>query len=226
MMVNNALVAPLLRKVLINMSDSYSDRVLAFAGIVQACQCAQQIAKTGMVDTDSLTCCIHSVFVVDASNCHEIYNQGDQLQRGLQKVIDLLTLDGNTDRNELMRYVIMAIQLERNLNKKKNVLNEIAAGISKAQQQSEHFSMLHTNVLASLAGLYSDTLSKLKPRIMINGEAMHLTNPDNANKIRSLLLAAVRGAVLWRQSGGSRLQLLFSRKRYLAESKELIKTLN
>jgi len=208
------------------MSDSYSDRVLAFAGIVQACQCAQQIAKTGMVDTDSLTACIHSVFVVDAKNCHEIFNSGDQLQRGLKYTEELLTMSGNTERNELMRYIISIIQLERSLNKNTAMLTDISEGISKAHQQSEHFSMLHSNVLASLAGLYSDTISTLKPRIMINGEEMHLTHPDNTNKIRSLLLAAIRAAVLWRQSGGSRLQLLFSRKRYLTESKKLLKNLN
>lgn len=205
------------------MAKSYSDRVLAFAGIVQACQCAQQIARTGMVDTDALTTCIHSIFVTYADNCRDVFNAGDHLSRGLKYTEELLTLSGNTERNELMRYIIAIIQLERTLNKNPAVLDEIAAGISKAQIQSEHFSMLHSNVIASLAGLYSDTLSKLKPRIMINGEQMHLTHPDNANKIRSLLLAAVRSAVLWRQSGGSRLQLLFARKHYLNESKRLIK---
>ena len=208
------------------MTHLYSDRVLAFAGIVQACQCAQQIAKTGIVDTDSLTACVHSIFVIDAKNCHDIFNAGDQLRRGLKCTEALLSKSGNADRNELMRYIISIIQLERSLNKNPAMLAEVSNGISKAQQQSEHFSMLHNNVLASLAGLYSDTLSTLKPRIMINGEEMHLTHPDNANKIRSLLLAAIRSAVLWRQSGGSRLQLLFSRKRYLTESKKLIENLN
>jgi len=225
-MDNNVLAALLLQKVLINMTDSYSDRVLAFAGIVQACQNAQQIAKTGMVDTEALTTSIHSVFMIEAEHCQDIFNAGDHLHRGLQCTKDLLTLSGDSERNELMRYIIGIIQLERNLHKKPAVLTDVANGIAKAQQQSEHFSMLHTNVLASLAGLYSDTLSKLKPRIMINGEQMHLTNPDNANKIRSCLLAAVRAAVLWRQSGGSRLQLLFSRKRYLTESKRLLNALN
>ena len=208
------------------MTNSYSDRVLAFAGIVQACQCAQQIAKTGMVDSDALTCSIHSIFVTDADNCFDIFDQGDHLLRGLKITGELLTRSGNSERNELMRYIIAVIQLERSLHKKPAVLEQIAHGISKAQQQSEHFSTLHTNVIASLAGLYSDTLSQLKPRIMINGEQIHLSNPDNASKIRSLLLAAVRAAVLWRQSGGSRLQLLFARKRYLTESKRLLDKLN
>jgi high frequency lysogenization protein len=36
-----------------------------------------------------------------------------------------------------------------------------------------------------------------------------------ANRIRACLLAGVRAARLWRQVGGSRWQLIFSRGRYL-----------
>lgn len=208
------------------MDNTYSDRVLAFAGIVQACRCAQQIAHTGMVDTDAVTTCINSILIVDADNCNDIFNAGDKLHLGLQYSIELLSHSGNAERNEAMRMVISVIQLERTLSKKTTTLNEISTGIEKTTEQSEHFSLLHANVLASLAGVYSDTLSVLKPKIMVNGEEMHLTNPVNTNKIRSLLLAAVRAAVLWRQSGGTRWQLLFYRKRYLRESKKLLENLN
>jgi len=208
------------------MSSIYSDRVLAFAGIVQACRCVQLIANTGMVETNAITASIHSILITDAEQCSEIFNQGDQLRTGLDYAIELFSNNGNTERNEVMRLVIGIIQLERTLNKNPAALDKISKGIEKSAEQSEHFSLLHANVLASLAGIYSDTLSVLKPRIMVNGEEIHLTNPVNINKIRSLLLAAVRAAVLWRQSGGSRLQLLFFRKRYLSESKQLLERLN
>jgi len=208
------------------MSDSYSDRVLAFAGIVQACRCVQRIASTGLNDIDAFTTSIHSVFVTDAENIRDIFNAGDQLASGLRYSTELFSLAGNTERNELMRYVIGVIQLERTLHKNPAALEQVSVGIDKARVQCEHFSLLHSNILASLAGLYSDTLSKLKPRIMVNGQQMHLGNPENINKIRSLLLAAIRSAVLWRQSGGSRLQLLFSRKRYLSEANQLLKDMN
>jgi high frequency lysogenization protein len=45
----------------------------------------------------------------------------------------------------------------------------------------------------------------LSPRIMVNGDPAHLNNPENANRIRALLLAGIRAAMLWRQSGGGRL---------------------
>lgn len=208
------------------MIHHYPDRVLAFAGIVQACRCVQQVATTGMVETTALTASIQSIFIVDADNCKDIFNAGDKLHTGLKYSIELFNHAGNMERNEVMRMVVSVIQLERTLSKKPSALDEISAGIKKATEQSEHFSLLHANVLASLAGIYSDTLSVLKPKIMVNGEEMHLTNPINTNKIRSLLFAAVRAAVLWRQSGGSRWQLLFNRKRYLRESKTLLENLN
>lgn len=203
------------------MSACYSDRVLAFAGIVQACQCAQHIARSGMADTAALTTCINSLFIIDADNCREVFQAGDQLQSGILTSIELLSRSADKERNELMRYIISVIQLERTVHKQPQMLQQVSAGISRAQQQIEHFSLLHTNVLASLADLYAGTLSTLKPRIMINGDEMLLTHPDNINKIRCCLLAAIRSAVLWRQTGGSRLQLLFSRKRYLDTLKTL-----
>ena len=50
---------------------------------------------------------------------------------------------------------------------------------------------------------------------MVQGEQNFLTNGDTTSKIRTLLFAGIRAAVLWRQLGGSRLKLFFSRKKFL-----------
>jgi len=207
------------------MSDSYNDRVMAFAGILQACHCVQQLARTGMTDSDAMTTSINSIFITDADRTRDIYVSGDQLRSGIQFGIDILSNTRNDSTIEVMQYVISVIQLERTLSKHPDVRDQLATGIEKARGQTEHFAVMHANIMASLAGLYSDTLSNLKPRVMVNGEPALLDNTDNVNKIRSLLLAAVRSAVLWRQLGGSRLQLLFSRKRYLAEIKKLLSSI-
>jgi high frequency lysogenization protein len=39
------------------------------------------------------------------------------------------------------------------------------------------------------------------------------------------LLAGIRSAVLWRQLGGTRFQLLFSRKRIVSDAEELLELL-
>jgi high frequency lysogenization protein len=44
------------------------------------------------------------------------------------------------------------------------------------------------------------------------GDYQHLQQPRIANQIRTLLFAAVRSAVLWRQLGGSRLKVFLKRR--------------
>jgi len=70
----------------------------------------------------------------------------------------------------------------------------------------------HPDVLANLGGLYADTISHLKPRVMVQGNPHYLGQAGVVAEIRALLLAAVRSAVLWRQLGGSYWDFLFSRK--------------
>ena len=67
---------------------------------------------------------------------------------------------------------------------------------------------------ARLAQLYAETLSRLHPRVMVEGNQAFLQQAARQNDIRALLLAAVRAAVLWRQLGGTQWRLLFRRKQY------------
>jgi high frequency lysogenization protein len=53
---------------------------------------------------------------------------------------------------------------------------------------------------------------------MVNGEHGHLSNPLIAARVRAALFAGIRSAFLWHQLGGSRWQLLFSRKKIANEA--------
>lgn len=80
------------------------------------------------------------------------------------------------------------------------------------RQATERGDSGHPDVLASLGSLYADTISHLKPRVMVQGNPHYLGQAGVVAEIRALLLAAVRSAVLWRQLGGSYWDFLFSRK--------------
>ncbi|KPU83108.1 lysogenization regulator, partial [Psychromonas sp. PRT-SC03] len=71
------------------------------------------------------------------------------------------------------------------------------------------------NILSSLNLIYKDLISDLGPKIQVNGSPSCLQQERTQHKIRALLLAGVRSAVLWRQIGGKRRQLLSSRKAML-----------
>ncbi len=94
-------------------------------------------------------------------------------------------------------------------------MNIIKAGINRANMQVNLFSLVHDNVMANLASTYIDTLSTFTFRIQVTGSQCYLANPNIANKTRALLLAGIRSAVLWKQLGGSRLQLFFKKNTFL-----------
>lgn len=208
------------------MQYSNYDKTLALAGIFQAARLVQQIARTGMVDQDVFAASIKSVFRIDAANPEDVYGGAQNILSGCRTLLNQLGGGESRDSNqeiEVTKYVITIMVLERKLAKHPELLQKIGAGIEKATAQSEHFSMTHDNVIASLADVYAETISTLRPRIMVNGEHNHLSNQDNANKIRALLLAAMRSAVLWRQCGGTRWQIMFKRKTFTDEAERILK---
>ena len=60
---------------------------------------------------------------------------------------------------------------------------------------------------------------------MVNGEQTYLGRTDIVNKIRALLLAGLRSAMLWKQCGGTRWKFLFFRKKLQLEIENLLKQL-
>ena len=200
---------------------SESDRILALAGVFQGAALAQQIGRKGLCDSQAMEASIYSLFQIDAADVPAVY--GDLA--GLRSGLDLLCrqFEGGTSRDlELTRHVIALLALERKLAGRSEMLEHIGQGLTRAGERLQHFPMLHANILSQLAEIYSDTISQIPPRIMIRGEVLHLQNPDNQNKIRSLLLAGIRSAMLWHQLGGRRRQILFGRRRIQQQARVLL----
>jgi high frequency lysogenization protein len=199
------------------------DRLIALAGLYQAALCVRRIAKQGTVNTDFMQPCIYSLFQTDAQSAGEIFGERGSLLPGVKELVTQLS--GRQHRDlDLTRYVVVLLKLERVLAGRRVMVGNIADGLEEARGKLEHFPMLHTNVLAHLADLYSRTVSQLQPRIMVRGEPVYLQNPDNQNRIRALLLAGIRAAWLWRQVGGSRWKILFGRRRLLDSAHSYLRT--
>jgi high frequency lysogenization protein len=193
------------------------DRLIALAGIYQAALCVKQVARQGNVDTDAMEPCVYSLFQTDAASVPEIFGKPGSLSAGVSELQGQLT--GRRARElELTRYVIALLKLERVLSDRAQMVATISAGIAEARTKLDHFPMLHPNLLAHLADVYSRTVSRLQPRVMVQGDPRYLQIPDNQNRIRALLLAGIRAAWLWRQVGGSRWKILLGRKQLLASA--------
>lgn len=204
------------------MSKTITDRTLALAGLFQAVSLVAQTARRGMVEQAPFEAVIRSLFVLNADATVDIYGDLSALRHGLQVL--QRQLGGNAEERDLdlTRYALALLTLERKLSARKDLLATITEGLQKAERQRDHFHTTHDTVIAALADIYVNTVSTLQPRIMVTGEHGHLQNPDTANRVRALLLAGMRAAVLWSQSGGGRLQLLFKRKAFLTETQRLL----
>ena len=197
------------------------EQTIALAGIFQSCRQMQQLSNSGQIDSFNMNTAVKAIINTEPQNALEIFQDIANIRDGLDLIQQQLG-SAKTERDiELTRYSIGILFLATKLLKKPNMLQKLSDGIEKAQDQIEHFGIDHTNIHASLGGLYSDTISTLNPRIMVSGEPTILNNPDTANKVRTLLLCAIRSAVLWLQLGGSRWQLLFKRKKIVSSAKAL-----
>lgn len=194
------------------MSKNWQDLTLALAGIFQATNLVEQVAKSGYLPPDAFKCSVESVFDLNPPNTLAVYGGNiENLRTGLEVMRELLRANSQKHR-ETLRYALGVLHLQKKLAGRRDMLNVIGSRIAQAAQQAEHFSSTHDNVIANLATLYSETLSTFRFRIQVNGDYNYLQQQRIANQIRALLLSAVRSAMLWRQLGGNRWQLLFYRK--------------
>jgi len=204
------------------MPHSLNDRVLTFAGIFQAAELVRRTATQGRKIDNDIETCISSLFKTDVESVEEIYQHSSHLRLGLSTLIAQIDRDSGRRDNEITRYVITLLHLEKKLSQRQDLLDSIADGIKNASAQVTYFSLTHESVIASLADLYQNTISTLSPKIIVSGEPGLLQDPDNANLIRALLLCGIRSAMAWRQCGGSRWALLFKRQAILSEAKNIL----
>ncbi|MBW9257530.1 MAG: high frequency lysogenization protein HflD [Candidatus Thiodiazotropha sp. (ex. Lucinisca nassula)] len=198
-----------------------SDRVIALSGVFQAAGLVQQVARKGLISTEKISTSINSLFQLEANSVVDVYGTLEDIAPGLKLTYKQLSASDTRD-DELTRYVLSLIQLERKLSKHRQRLDKIRAGITETAARLIHFPATHSNILGALADIYAENISTLKPRIMVSGETIYLQNSDNVNRIRALLLSGIRSAMLWRQTGGRRRQLLFSRSNYIDNCKTLL----
>lgn len=198
------------------MSNVWRDRTLALAGLCQALHSVQQIAREGSASTDAVAVSLSSVFKMNPKSVEEVYGSVEGLLPGLRVLTQQLDRKRRRTDPELLRYTLNVLHVEQRLKKRPQIMSKIGEQIKQIEQETENFSPTHPQAIARLAETYLHTVSTISPRIQVRGEETHLKQAENIERIRALLLAAIRSTVLWRHRGGNRFHLLFQ-SRYLLQ---------
>jgi high frequency lysogenization protein len=195
---------------------------MALAGIFQATRLVKQLAWEGSVESYPFQCSLRSLLKLDAESVADVYGEIACINEGLTVLRGQLGGDSQSRDLEITRYAATLLHLERKLSNEPSMLATLKQGIAAAQTQLEHFSIDHINIVSRFASLYQETISTLTPRVMVNGDQHRLNDNDTASRIRAMLLAGIRSAVLWRQCGGSRWKLILGRGALVRAAEEML----
>lgn len=199
--------------------NSMDQRALALAGLLQALRQVRRVAETGSTEGAPLATCIESLFRIDAEDAEAVYGGAASVRDGARLLVQVL--EGQPPDPALPRLAFTVLQLERRFVGTPRAVQAVRAGLEDAGRQYQHWGAQHPAVLARLGELYAQTLSHLRPRVMVSGNPAYLGQPTVVAEIRALLLAALRSAVLWRQLGGSWWDLALRRRALAASARRI-----
>ena len=196
-------------------------QVLALAGMFQAAVVVDELAFSGKLDNQAFEASLNSLFTFDAHSAQEIFGGLDSLQRGFRALEDYLGGELRGSSRNIAHYVLSMMKLAPRLTADEALADQLLQRLRSIERHGNEFEMSQSAVVLKIGGLYQDSISRLNPRIMVAGEANFLQNAENAARVRTLLLAGIRAAVLWRQLGGSKWKLLLGRKKYVTLAREM-----
>jgi len=196
------------------------NQTLALAAMFQAATLVDELALHGNCDADAFDCSFNSLFTIDANTTREALGDINCLTRGFSAMADYLGGENRSPGRNIAYYLLSMLKISYQVLRNEGLADELLTGLQRIDSSSTEFNMSRASVINKIDGLYQDCISSLSPRIIVRGEQNYLRNNDTAAKIRALLLAGIRAAVLWQQLGGSRWKLFWSRKKYVTTAKK------
>jgi len=199
-----------------------SDRIMALSGLFQATELVRQAANHGTWSGYSADTCLESLLAIEADSVDEIFGGASRLRLGAETLISVL--QGDRRYMESLSYAVSLLQLETRFRKQTSMQAHIGAELVPIAEIDDGTEIHEIKDLQAkkIAALYTQTISTLSPRIVVNGRPQHLQVERTVNWIRTLLFAGLRSAVLWRQLGGGRFSLLFGRRKMLEQVQSLL----
>ncbi len=198
------------------------ERTLALAGLFQATELVRQAANHGTWSGYAASSSLHSLFQLESDSIADIYGGIPKVRLGTETM--LAVLQGDNHYTDTLRYAVGLLQIEKKFRRDAPLQEKVGnrlLEISRAGQELE----LHEreDIQAhDISSLYSETISHISPRIVVNGKPQYLKNERTVDWIRTLLLAGLRSAMLWSQLGGGRFELMFGRKKIMKEAESLL----
>ena len=198
------------------------DRNIALAGVFQATELVRQAASHGTWSGYAATSSLNSLFVLEAGSTPDIYGGTDRMRLGVETM--LAVLQGEQRYADVLRYTVGLLQIEKKFRRSAGLQDEIGRRLLEISGQGAELDQHEREDLQAheISELYSETISRLSPRIVVSGKPQYLKNQRTVDWVRTLLLAGLRSAMLWHQLGGGRFELMFGRKNIIRDAQSFM----
>lgn len=192
------------------------DQALALAGVAQFALYAHELAAEGNDRRQRLDRSLHAVFCTDPDEVTDVFSGAGGVDDGARLLDGQLRRGGGSPAtSQVARYMGQILRLAGRLQRDGHALGALRGAIDRARLADPG------EVTAILDQAYRESVSGLRPRIMVQGHPSYLRNEEFTRRIRTHLLAAIRCAILWRQCGGHMWRLVFQRRQLLAALQDL-----
>lgn len=194
------------------------DRNLALAGVFQATELVRQAASHGTWSGYAATSSLHSLFVLQADSTPAVYGGTDRMRLGVETM--LAVLQGEQRYTDVLRYTVGLLQIEKKFRRSARLQDLVGRRLLEISDRGAELEQHEREDLQAreISELYSETISRLSPRIVVSGKPQYLKNQRTVDWVRTLLLAGLRSAMLWHQLGGGRFELMFGRKNIIRDA--------
>ena len=187
------------------MTTSLRDQCIAFAGTCQSAVLVHRTAHGLATSSREIEPLITSIFATEPKTIEDVYGSVIQLRSGIAAAAEMLSKP-SADMVPALKYVMALLDIESRLRGRAELTQTLRNGIDELRAAERNESLF-----APVSALYQRTISTLDRRVHVSGSPEFLQRNEVAAKIRTLLLAGVRSAWLWHQSGGRRWHLILRR---------------
>jgi len=184
-------------------------RSLALAALTQVAYLVESIAQEGKCDPEQFKVTMDALL-------DKNYLENRTFSVGSVKAKQLLQGTEIPYAKQILGHTSALLSIEKKLSKQQATLKNISLGMDRIQKQALFFGdPCHENIISSIAHLYGETISTIKPRIIVRGKPEYLKHKHHTEKVRCLLFSGIRAACVWRTHGGNPMRLIFGRKKII-----------
>jgi high frequency lysogenization protein len=199
---------------------------IALAAIAECAALVESLAVKGAADESAMAVCVGPLLNFSPSSVAEVYPNISQLSLGLRTLQEVFGNEKADRTAEITRYLLGILALRQKLMTDSAMQDKVQRKLDGLSMPEDASSEQEINQFYQhLANVYQQTISTYTFRIHVIGNMEFLKDDVVANKIRALLLAGIRSAVLWYQLGGRRWHLILYRKKIRETSSQIRRNL-